>query len=60
MARKTEQINLRIDPALKRKAAKAAAEDHRPLGSLVSHLLAQHCREREQPAEDRPSKRGGK
>ena len=58
--RKTAQLNLRIDSKLKEDAQKAAAEDHRPLGSLVSHLLANHCKGREAPADGRLPKRGQK
>jgi predicted HicB family RNase H-like nuclease len=58
--RKTAQLNLRIDSKLKEDAQRAAAADHRPLGSLVSHLLATHCKGREQLAEDRPLPKKGK
>jgi hypothetical protein len=44
---KTAQINLRIDPALKEAAEKAAAEDHRSLTSLVEKLLNDHIEARE-------------
>ena len=56
MARKTSQLNMRIDPELKRRAAKAAAEDHRPLGSLVSVLLDKHCRSCDEAAPPPPKK----
>jgi hypothetical protein len=58
--RKTAQLNLRIDSKLKEDAQKAAAEDHRPLGSLVSHLLANHCKGRETPAEARSLPKGAR
>jgi hypothetical protein len=43
---KTAQVNLRIDPALKAAAEKAAAADHRSLTGLVEKLLADYCRKR--------------
>ena len=54
--RKTATFNLRMDPALKARAEKAAVEDRRSLASLTAALLARHCKEREQ---DNP-KRGRK
>jgi predicted HicB family RNase H-like nuclease len=56
--RKTTSLNVRISPTLKARAGKAAAEDHRPLSSLVSHLLDKHCRElgEAQPAPKRSGK----
>jgi hypothetical protein len=39
---KTAQVNLRIDPAMKRAAEKAAKADHRSLASLIEKLLADH------------------
>ncbi|MFO1071160.1 MAG: hypothetical protein U1E17_00280 [Geminicoccaceae bacterium] len=44
--RKTATLNLRIDPALKEAAEKAAADDQRSLTSLVEKLLVDHLRER--------------
>lgn len=41
---KSAQVNLRIDPALKEAAEKAAADDHRSLTSLVEKLLSDHLR----------------
>jgi hypothetical protein len=41
---KTAQVNLRIDPALKLAAEKAAADDHRSLTSLVEKLLSEHLK----------------
>lgn len=43
---KTAQVNLRIDPALKAAAEKAAAADKRTLTSLVEKLLDTYLRER--------------
>jgi hypothetical protein len=42
---KTAQINMKIEPALKAAAEKAAADDHRSLTSLVEKLLSDYCRE---------------
>lgn len=42
--KKTAQINLRIDPALKEAAEKAAVEDQRSLTSLVEKLLTEHLK----------------
>ena len=58
--RKTAQLNLRIDSKLKEDAQKAADADHRPLGSLVSHLLANHCKGRGPSADDRPLPKGNR
>ena len=41
---KTAQINLRIAPALKAAAERAAAADHRSLTSLVEKLLSDHLK----------------
>jgi hypothetical protein len=43
---KTATLNLRIDPALKQAADKAAADDRRSLTSLIEKLLADYLRER--------------
>ncbi|HEY5379908.1 MAG TPA: hypothetical protein VIJ78_10285 [Pseudolabrys sp.] len=41
---KTAQVNLRIAPALKAAAEKAAADDQRSLTSLVEKLLTDYLR----------------
>jgi len=43
---KTAQVNLRIEPALKAAAEKAAAADQRSLTSLVEKLLADYLKKR--------------
>ena len=43
---KTAQVNLRIEPALKDAAERAAAEDHRSLTSLIEKLLTDYLRDR--------------
>ena len=43
--RKTATLNLRIDPALKAAAEKAAAADHRSVTSLVEKLLTEHLKD---------------
>lgn len=43
---KVAQVNLRIDPALKDAALKAAADDNRTLTSLIEKLLSDHLREK--------------
>jgi hypothetical protein len=43
---KTAQINLRIAPALKTAAEKAAAADHRSLTGLIEKLLSDYCKKR--------------
>lgn len=40
---RTEQIGVRVSPALKSAAEKAAAADHRSLSSLVEKLITEHC-----------------
>ena len=42
--KKTAQVNLRIDPALKEAAEAAAKEDQRSLTSLVEKLLTEHLK----------------
>jgi len=44
--RKTATLNLRIDPAVKKAAEKAAADDHRSLTSLIEKLLIEHLKTR--------------
>ena len=41
---KTAQVNLRIDPELKKAAERAAADDQRSLTSLVEKLLVDHLK----------------
>jgi hypothetical protein len=41
---KTAQVNLRLEPALKEAAEKAAEADRRSLTSLVEKLLVDHLR----------------
>ena len=43
---KTAQVNLRIHPALKSAAEKAAADDQRSLTSLVEKLLTDYLRKK--------------
>jgi len=43
---KTAQVNLRIMPALKEAAEKAAADDQRSLTSLVEKLLTDYLRKK--------------
>jgi len=45
---KTSQVNLRLQPALKEAAERAAAQDHRSLTSLIEKLLADYLKD--QPA----------
>jgi hypothetical protein len=41
---KTAQLTIRIDPALKEVAERAAADDQRTLTSLIAKLLTEYCR----------------
>ncbi len=43
---KTAQVNLRINPALKAAAEKAATADHRSLTGLIEKLLLDYCQKR--------------
>jgi len=43
---KTAQVNLRIEPALKTAAEKAAAVDNRSLAELIEKLLTDYCKKR--------------
>jgi hypothetical protein len=56
--KKTAQVNLRIDPALKEAAERAAAQDRRSLTSYVEKLIDDDLRAREAAAV--PSKKRGK
>ena len=40
---KSATLNLRINPALKEAARKAAAQDHRSIANLIEILIRQHC-----------------
>lgn len=42
---KTDRLSVRIHPALKATAEKAAWQDRRTLSSLIEILLEKHCRE---------------
>jgi predicted HicB family RNase H-like nuclease len=42
---KTAELNVRISPALKAIAQKAAERDQRSLSSLVEKLLTEYCEE---------------
>ena len=43
---KDAQVNLRLQPSLKRAAEKAAADDRRSLTSLIEKLLVDHLKSR--------------
>jgi predicted HicB family RNase H-like nuclease len=43
--RKTDHLNMRIDPEVKAAAEEAAIADRRSLSSLVEKLLTDYCRE---------------
>jgi hypothetical protein len=43
---KEAQVNLRIQPSLKRAAEQAAADDQRSLTSLVEKLLTEYLRKK--------------
>ena len=43
---KTAQVNLRLQPTLKKAAEQAAAEDHRSLTSLIEKLLTDFLRKK--------------
>lgn len=45
MGRKTEKLNIRIDPDLKRRAQVAAEADERSLGSLIAKLLGDYVQD---------------
>jgi hypothetical protein len=51
---KTAQVNLRIEPALKLAAEKAAADDRRSLTSLIEKLLSDYLKTKAAPAKRRP------
>ncbi|WP_200930112.1 hypothetical protein [Methylobacterium sp. Leaf86] len=42
--KKTATLNLRIDPALKESAERAASDDQRSLTSMVEKLLTEHLK----------------
>jgi hypothetical protein len=43
---KSAQVNIRLTPALKKAAEKAAQEDHRSLTSLIEKLLSDYVKEK--------------
>lgn len=43
MERKTETLNLRVSPALKRLVRLAADKDHRTIANLIEVLVREHC-----------------
>lgn len=43
---RTAQVGLRLPPAIKAAAQRAAADDHRTLTQLIEKLLADYLRER--------------
>src|SRR6516225_5680638 len=43
--RKTTQYYMRMDPAVKEAAEKAASDDRRSLASLIEKLLTDYCKE---------------
>lgn len=42
MARKSDNLNIRMDPAIKEAGRKAAADSHRTLAALIEMLLAEY------------------
>jgi predicted HicB family RNase H-like nuclease len=53
MARKTETLNIRIDPDVKRRAQAAADADRRSLASLIEKLLDDYARGAERAKAER-------
>lgn len=43
MERKTETLNLRISPELKRLVRLAAEKDHRTVANFIEVLVREHC-----------------
>ncbi|MEX2523564.1 MAG: hypothetical protein WD750_01280 [Gammaproteobacteria bacterium] len=42
--KKTSTLNLRIDPALKEAARKAAGREHRSVANFIEMLIRDHCK----------------
>jgi predicted HicB family RNase H-like nuclease len=53
---KTDTLNLRIDPALKEAAARAAASDRRSLTAYIEKLIEDDIRMRESSSPRKPKK----
>jgi hypothetical protein len=52
---RTANIGIRVEPAIKDAAEKAAAADHRSVASLIEKLLVEHLRATGYlPREDKP------
>jgi hypothetical protein len=52
MERKTSHLSLRLDPAVRAAAEKAASEDRRSVSNLIEVLLADRCKAHMPRAED--------
>jgi len=44
MPRKTDKLNIRIDPAYKNALQKASELDHRSIANMIEVLIRDHCR----------------
>lgn len=49
MPRKTDKLNIRIDPAIKEALQKAADGEHRSIANMVEVLVLSHCKEKKIP-----------
>jgi hypothetical protein len=49
MPRKTDKLNIRIDPVVKEALQRAAEDEHRSVGNMVEVLVLTHCKEKKIP-----------
>jgi hypothetical protein len=54
---KTAQVNLRLQPSLKKAAEKAATDDRRSLSGLIEKLLVDHLKKRSPQRRSPPRKK---
>lgn len=49
MPRKTDKMNIRINPSIKKALQRAGEGEHRSIGSMVEVLVLGHCKEKKIP-----------
>jgi len=59
MPRKTDKLNIRIDPAVKDALQRAAEDEHRSVGNMVEVLVLTHCKEKKIPVRKISGKKNG-
>jgi len=57
MPRKTDKLNIRIDPAVKAALQKASEAEHRSIANMVEVLVLKHCEAQNIPVKKVSSKK---